>query len=161
MRTFLKLTMLVLVVVPVLVAPAFSCAEQENAATNASTSTSSSPEQGKAAADAAVPWLVLVDSGQYGESWFQASSDFRGAASKEQWVDALKNVRAPLGKLQSRQLKSANYTTKLPNTHTGEYMVLQYDTSYEKGAGTTETVVMVKEKNGAWKLTGYFIKRAG
>ena len=118
-------------------------------------------EKEKAAADAVVPWLALVDSGQYAESWFQASSDFRGVASKEQWIDALKTVRAPLGKLESRQLKSATYTTKLPNTHPGEYVVLQYDTSYEKAPGMVETVVTVLEKNGDWKVTGYFIKRPG
>jgi len=140
---YLKLTTMVLLL-PALLTPAFSSAEQE-----------------KAAADAAIPWLALVDSGQYGESWFQASSDFRGAASKEQWIHALKTVRTPLGKLQSRQMKNANYTTKLPNAHPGEYVVLQYDTSYENAPTMVETVVMVKEKNGAWKLTGYFIKRPG
>src|SRR5215472_12621804 len=56
-------------------------------------------EKGKAAAEAAAQWLLLVDSGQYGESWFQASTDFRGAASKEQWIHALNTVRLPLGKL--------------------------------------------------------------
>jgi hypothetical protein len=115
----------------------------------------------KAAADVANPWLTLVDSGQYGESWFQASSDFRGAASKEQWIHALDTVRAPLGKLVSRQPKSASYTTKLPNARDGEYVVLQYYTSYDKAPGMLETVVMVLEKNGAWKVTGYFIKRPG
>jgi Protein of unknown function (DUF4019) len=121
----------------------------------------SAQEQEKAATDAATPWLALVDSGQYGESWFQASSDFRGAASKEQWIHALNTVRAPLGKLVSRQLKSATYTTKLPNTHPGEYMVVQYDTSYEKAPGMLEVVVMAKEKTGTWKVSGYFIKRPG
>ncbi|HZD30903.1 MAG TPA: DUF4019 domain-containing protein [Candidatus Angelobacter sp.] len=120
-----------------------------------------SEEKEKAATDAAVPWLALVDSGQYGESWFQASSDFRGAASKEQWVHALNTVRAPLGKLVSRQLKSASYTTRLPNVHDGEYVVLQYETSYEKAPAMLEVVVMVLEKNREWKVTGYFIKPSG
>lgn len=114
-----------------------------------------------AAVDAVTPWLALVDSGQYGESWFQTSSDFRGAASKEQWIHALNTVRAPLGKLVSRQLKSAIYTTKLPNARPGEYVVVQYDTSYDKAPGMLEVVVAVLEKNGAWKVSGYFIKRPG
>jgi len=121
----------------------------------------SAQEKEKAATDAAAQWLALIDSSQYGESWFQASSDFRGAASKEQWIHALNTVRTPLGKLVSRQLKSATYTTKLPNVHTGEYVVIQYDTSYEKATGMIETLVMMQEKNGSWKANGYFIKRAG
>lgn len=31
-------------------------------------------EKEKAATEAAMPWLDLVDSGQYGDSWFQAAS---------------------------------------------------------------------------------------
>ena len=118
-------------------------------------------ERVPAAVDVVTPWLALVDSGQYAESWFQASSDFRGAASKEQWIHALNTVRAPLGKLVTRQLKSATYTTKLPNARPGEYVVAQYDTSYEKTPGMLEVVVAVLEKNGAWKVSGYFIKRPG
>jgi Protein of unknown function (DUF4019) len=121
----------------------------------------SAQEKEKAATDAAVPWLALIDSGQYGESWFQASSDFRGVASKEQWIHALDTVRTPLGKLVSRQLKGATYATKLPNVHAGEYVVIQYATSYEEAAGMNETVVMMLEKNGSWKANGYFIKRPG
>lgn len=118
-------------------------------------------EKGKAAADAAAQWLLLVDSGQYGESWFQASTDFRGAASKEQWIHALNTVRVPLGKLLSRKLKSSTYTTTLPHSRPGEYVVLQYDTDYEKAAAMLETVAVVLEKNGQWKVTGYYIKRPG
>lgn len=43
----------------------------------------SADEKEQAATDAATQWLALVDSGQYAESWFQASSFFRGATSKE------------------------------------------------------------------------------
>ena len=35
----------------------------------------SADEKVTAAVDAVTPWLALVDSGQYGESWFQASID--------------------------------------------------------------------------------------
>ena len=72
----------------------------------------SADEKEKAATDAATQWLALVDSGQYAESWFQASSASGEASSKEQWKNALDTARAPLGKVESRQLKSATYTTK-------------------------------------------------
>jgi len=118
-------------------------------------------EKEQAATDAAAPWLALVDSGQYAESWFQASSSFRGAVSKEQWLHALDTVRAPLGRMVSRRLKSATYTTKLPNAPAGEYVVLQYDSSFENAPGMVETVVPILEKDGKWKVSGYFVKRAG
>ena len=120
----------------------------------------SAQEKEKAATDAASQWLALIDSGQYGESWFQASSDFRGAASKEQWIHALDTVRKPLGKLVSRQLKSATYATKLPNVQAGEYVVIENRANYENASGMAETLIMMREKNGSWKANGYFLKRA-
>ena len=74
----------------------------------------SADEKEKAATDAAAQWLVVVDSGQYGESWFQAASAFRNAVSKEQWKNAMDSTRAPLGKVLSRQFKSATYAIKCP-----------------------------------------------
>jgi hypothetical protein len=121
----------------------------------------SADEKEKAATNAATQWLTLVDSGQYAESWFQASSFFRGAISKEQWKNALDTARAPLGKVESRQLKSATYTTKLPNAPAGEYLIIQYETNFDRASGMIETVTPMLEKAGKWKVSGYFVKRAG
>jgi len=44
----------------------------------------------KAAVDATTAWLALVNSGQYGESWFQAASVFRNLVSKEQWRNTMR-----------------------------------------------------------------------
>ena len=121
----------------------------------------SADEKEKAATDAATQWLVLVDSGQYAESWFQGASFLRGAVSKEQWKNALDTVRAPLGKVESRQLKSATLATKVPNAPSGEYVILQYETSFERAPGMIETVTPMLEKDGKWKVSGYYVKRAG
>jgi hypothetical protein len=121
----------------------------------------SADEKEKAGTDATTQWLALVDSGQYAESWFQASSFFRGATSKEQWKNALDAARAPLGKVESRQLKSATYTTKIPNAPAGEYVVIQYETKFDRAPGMIETVTPMLEKDGKWKVSGYFVKRAG
>jgi hypothetical protein len=77
-------------------------------------------ETEKAATEATTQRLMLTDSRQDAESWFQASSAFRGAVSKEQWKNAMDTVRTPLGKVESRQLKSATYTTTIPNGPRGE-----------------------------------------
>lgn len=121
----------------------------------------SADDKEKAATDAATQWLTLTDSRQYAESWFQASSTFRGAVSKEQWKNALDSVRTPLGKVESRQLKSATYTTTAPNGPSGEYVILQFETSFENAPHMIETVTPMLEKDGKWKVSGYFIKRPG
>jgi hypothetical protein len=96
-------------------------------------------EKEKAATDAATEWLMLVDSGQYAESWFQSASAFRYRISKELWKNAMDTARAPLGKIQARQLKSATYTTSIPNAPSGEYVVVLYETSFERVPGMIET----------------------
>ena len=56
--------------------------------------------------DAALSWLKVVDSGQYIESWQQAAPYFQEQLSSSAWEQALNQVRAPLGKVISRQVTS-------------------------------------------------------
>lgn len=114
------------------------------------------PETGAEAG--ARTWLALTDGGKYGESWDAASTLFRQAVTRQQWEEALRGVRSPLGKVVSRKLASAQSTTSLPNAPAGEYVILVYDTEFAKKPGSTETVTFVKDKVGSWRAGGYFIK---
>ena len=96
--------------------------------------------QDEAAVAASKAWLVLVDSGKYGESWDQAADYFRKALSKEKWESALKAVRQPLGKVLSRELTAKKFTTSLPGAPDGQYVVIQYKTSFENKKDAVETV---------------------
>jgi len=58
----------------------------------------------------------------------------------------------------SRKLKSAAYAKNPPNAPEGEYVVVQYDTNFENKSGAVETVVPNLEKDGKWRVSGYFIK---
>jgi Protein of unknown function (DUF4019) len=114
------------------------------------------PEQ--LAQQSAESWLALVDSGKYAESWDQASQLFKAALTKEQWQTALRASREPLGKVLSRNLKSAVFTKTLPGAPDGEYVVIQYDSSFEHKQAAVETITPVLEKEGKWKVSGYYIK---
>ena len=114
-----------------------------------------SEEIAKQSADA---WLALVDSGKYSDSWQEASTLFKTHVTKEQWHDALTATRDPLGKLLSRKLKSATYKTTLPGAPDGEYVVIQYDSSFEHKQTAVETVTPMLDKDGKWRVSGYFIK---
>lgn len=103
-------------------------------------------------------WLALVDSGKYANSWDEAAQLFKSAVTKDQWLDALGKARTPQGKVLSRKLKSATYTKTLPNAPEGEYVVIHYDTDFEHKAGATETIVPMLDKDGKWRVSGYFIK---
>lgn len=107
---------------------------------------------------AAQAWLALTDGGKYAASWDAAAAAFKSAVSKEKWEGAMKQVRAPLGALKSRTMKSAKFMTELPGAPAGEYVVIQYETSFESKAGAIETVTPMKEKDGSWHVSGYYIK---
>ena len=78
--------------------------------------------------------------------------------TKDQWQSLLAANRAPQGKVLSRKLKSATYTKTLPNAPEGEYVVIQYDTDFEHKPAAVETVVPMLDKDGKWRVSGYFIK---
>lgn len=103
-------------------------------------------------------WLALVDSGKYDDSWQEAASSFKAAVAKDQWQTMLHASRAPLGKLVSRKLKNANYTKTLPGAPDGEYVVIQYDSSFEHKQSAVETITPMLDKDGKWRVSGYFIK---
>ena len=103
-------------------------------------------------------WLALVDSGKYADSWDEAAQLFRAAVTKERWQGMLHTTRDPLGKLVSRTVKSASYTKTLPGAPDGEYVVIQYDSSFEHKQSAVETVVPMLDKDGKWRISGYFIK---
>ncbi len=112
----------------------------------------------KASTDAAQKWLALVDAGKYAESWDQSSSLFKEKITKEKWEQALNQVRSPLGKVESRQFKAAQFQTDVPNAPPGKYMIIQYQTKFSNGDPTIETITPMVDKDGTWRVSGYYIK---
>lgn len=115
-------------------------------------------EKKEAAEAVASSWLKVVDSGAYAQSWEETASGFKAAVTRPQWEQAMRANRAPLGAVQSRKLLSATYTTQLPGAPDGEYVVLQYDTSFEHKKAAIETVTPTMDKDGKWRVSGYYIK---
>lgn len=115
-------------------------------------------DQETEAVTAAEGWLALVDAGKYGESWKAASGYFKIAVPQGQWEQSLKAVRSPLGKLVSRKLLSKTYMTSLPGAPDGEYLVIQFETSFQNKKSAIETITPMKEKDGKWRVSGYYIK---
>ena len=107
--------------------------------------------------EAAISWLELVDSGEYGLSWQNAAPLFKDRISSTEWVKALKQIRKPFGKVTSRSIKTATKHNSLPGVPDGQYIVVKLITSYERKQSSVETVTLSRESNG-WRVAGYFIK---
>jgi hypothetical protein len=111
-----------------------------------------------AAESAALAWLSLVDAGNYAQSWSAASTLFRQKVPESQWQSAAAGARAPLGSLKSRKVQSATLKNSLPGAPDGEYVVVQFASSFEHKASAIETVTPMKDVDGKWHVSGYYIK---
>ena len=107
---------------------------------------------------AAENYLILIDTGQYGQSWDISSSFFKSQVPKETWVKQIGAIRPQFGTIKKRTIMGAQYTTQLPGAPDGEYVIIQYTTSYEKKQNSVETITPMLDKDGKWRVSGYFIK---
>jgi len=83
---------------------------------------------------------------------------FQAAVPQASWQDSMEKFRRPLGDLISRKLKSAQPVTQMPGAPDGDYVVMQFDTSFANKKSAIETVTVGPKKDGQWKASGYFIK---
>jgi hypothetical protein len=102
--------------------------------------------------------LKAVDQGNYDASWDQAAKLFRGAVTKEQWKQKAGGVREPFGKLVSRKVKSRDYKEQLPGAPDGKYVIIQFDSVFEKKASAVETVTPMLDPDGVRRVSGYYVR---
>jgi len=115
------------------------------------------PEE-NAAIYAAQMWLLDVDRGAYAASWSNAAAYFQGMVAEENWTQMISAGREPLGQTLSRDFKSARHFTSLPGVPDGDYIVIQFKTSFANKKNSIETITPMKEAHGEWRVSGYFVK---
>tara|TARA_B100001250_G_C19758170_1_gene771156 strand:- start:110 stop:520 length:411 start_codon:yes stop_codon:yes gene_type:complete len=120
---------------------------------------SQNKKEEKRATMSANTWLTQIDNGNYLVSWDSAGKYFQNQVQKDRWSAALTASRRPLGKLISkRKLNSSEYKTELPGAPDGKYYVFTFNVSYEKKNSAVETVTLIQDSEGAWKVVGFYIK---
>ena len=107
----------------------------------------------QAAVAAANQWLALVDASDWTASYNATANSFRSVNTVDRWADASKNVRVPLGAVQSRQLVTADFAPAPPEG----YWVVKFRTSFAGRAAAIETLALVWENDG-WRVVGYTIE---
>ncbi len=110
------------------------------------------------ATQASAAWLKLVDAGDYTASYQQASTLFKDHVSAAAWVQQVGAARKPLGAVVSRQVKATQFATSLPGAPDGQYVVIQYRTSFTNKKSAVETVTPMLEQDGHWRVSGYYIR---
>ena len=84
--------------------------------------------------------------------------NFKGVVSQQQWLQSMESIRKPLGQNLSRELQSKQYHTSLPGAPDGEYVVIQFASSFSNKKSAIETVTPMLDTDGKWRVSGYYIK---
>jgi Protein of unknown function (DUF4019) len=113
-----------------------------------------------AAQQATERWLALVDAGKYGESWDQAAPILKNSSSRKDWMAYLKEKREHLGRVLSRKLLKADPLKNVPGLPPGQFVGMQYRTTFEKLKNAVEVVVPVLDKDGQWRVSEYVVQPA-
>jgi hypothetical protein len=79
-------------------------------------------------------------------------------AVRGEWGRALDAARAPLGALERRALRDARAVSELPGAPDGEYVVFQFDAAFARKRAAVETVTPMRDVDGRWRVSGYFIR---
>lgn len=111
-----------------------------------------------AARATAKEWLALLDDQEWAQTWEQAGELLKAAVSQDEWARTMSVTLGPLGKVESRAVRSSEYSTTMPGAPDGEYVVVQFDTTFENKQTALENVVMMKQSDGSWRIAGYRIK---
>ena len=95
-------------------------------------------------------WLQLIDTGDYTDSWKQASPSFRASVEEGNWEEQIKAARGTFGLMRSRNLKSI--------THSGaDYTVVRFLSNFENKQKVIDTLSLVR-LDGQWRADGYMIR---
>jgi len=129
--------------------PVFSQAAPAKKPTTRITGTGPITASTPAPDDRARQWLVLVDDKNYAQSWSESGKAFQTRQKTDAWAKSAATLRAPLGAVASRGLKSIDLSRS-------NIAVLRYDTVFAHKAAAVETVTLVYE-NGSWSVTDYSV----
>ena len=104
-----------------------------------------------AVVDASRQWMALLDASNWEQSYLATSKAFRSVNTLQKWADVSRQVRTPLGAMQSRELVTVDFAP----TPQG-YWIIKFRSDYAGKPGAIETLSLVNE-DGSWKVAGIVI----
>ena len=104
---------------------------------------------------AAEAFLILIDQGNYEESWAVTSALLRAKVEQDDWAKHLGNTRRPLGTLNHREVGSIEFHDSLEEMPDGEYAILIFDSSFANNDSASEVVGLVLDDESTWRGSGY------
>jgi hypothetical protein len=112
-----------------------------------------------AATRQAEQWLQAMDMHRYPDSWSNAASVMKQGRTEQDWEAEVSGPREALGRATMRELKRAEFSTRVRGAPQGEYVMVVYLTKFSNIPPVTETVVLTRE-NGQWLIGAYSVAQA-
>ena len=63
-----------------------------------------------------------------------------------------------IGGVRNKKIRNKSYKNSLPGAPDGEYVVIQFESSFERKRYAVETVTPMLDRDGKWSVSGYYIK---
>ncbi|RYD23769.1 MAG: DUF4019 domain-containing protein [Verrucomicrobiaceae bacterium] len=108
--------------------------------------------------DGAARWLELLDSGKYKEAWMESATLARSLQGEEPWINMIRSVREPLGKVKARKWVGSKHAIRMEGFPDGRYMTFTFDSVFTIGKGNRERVSFLLEENGYWRVLSYSVE---
>ena len=109
----------------------------------------------KAASKAAEAWLIFWDAGKHAETFKEVAALSKNIVDQKTWVSAWKTGRDPLGELKSRKIITTWLVASLEKFPDHSGAVLMYQSSFANGKEMFETIYLILEKDGTWRVLIY------
>lgn len=110
------------------------------------------------ALEEAQSFLELVDAGSYQQAWWGSSDLLQLTSKLDSWVSALRVQREMFGGLVERSPKTVSARTSQPGLPDGEYMLILFDSRFERKQKALELLVLARAPYEGWKLVSYRLR---
>lgn len=107
-------------------------------------------------------WLEWLDNEKYSESWQNASASLQKKTSEQAWIKTVAPLRNGRGKPTARYIATASSAKSLSGFPDGDYVILQFYTTFSEKGLAFETITLVKSDDSVgaenWKAVEYSIR---
>jgi len=112
-----------------------------------------------AATRQAEQWLKAMDEHRYHEGWGRQAAVVKEGRTEEDWIGEVSGPRESLGRPVMRQLKGAEFSSRMRGAPAGQYVTVVYLTKFSNIPLASETILLTFE-DGQWLVGGYSIADA-
>jgi len=103
-------------------------------------------------------FLFLLDAEDYDTAWEESSTVLKIMKSKETWANELRILRELFGYQINRTPKKTNSFNTLSGLPDGKYHLLIMDTSFEKKKKGIQSIIVMHDKDGMWRVVDYIAR---